>query len=142
MVLPNSRRIRAQYNIENLVCSIGCVGVVATVARAPEDPRVWSTTWSILLIGGVAALLSVPTAFSAPRSRAVGSAQARCLPRYLPKARPGMGACGGGDGKTANLFLQCSIAERRKKTSLVSGSHEGTVVNTENEHYTTICSYL
>jgi hypothetical protein len=73
MVLPNCRRRPAQYNIENLVCSIGCVVVVAIVARAPEDPRVWSTSWSILLIGGVTALLPVPTAFNAPVPSGRGS---------------------------------------------------------------------
>jgi hypothetical protein len=58
MFLPNCRRIRAQYNIENLVCSIGCVVVVAIVARAPEDPRCKGTSLrSTLLIGGDAVLL-------------------------------------------------------------------------------------
>ncbi len=47
--------------------------MVAIVARAPEDLQVRSTSQSTLLIGGVAALLTVPTAFSAPVPSGRGS---------------------------------------------------------------------
>ncbi len=87
--MPNYRRIPAQSIIENLVCSIGCVLVVATVARAPEDPR------STLLIGSVAALLPVPTAFSAPVPSGRGS-RLRERPGELLVSSQAVGAAGCG----------------------------------------------